>query len=236
MRKSILVLYVSKVRRVDGHRREIFPGSIVRPVLVGIKICDLMVASSRGSTRSTTGRNIYDESFFDGLTTRVISIEGLSDGLFGTQGALSVYIFVVWFTTDDLEGDIRSVNTAPEGISIFSKNDISDIVDEVVFGYFDSRGRGARSFHPYLSLHSWKTFMTVGVGLGKDRYGGIGWTLNDKEGRWRWWCWCWCWYRRDGVGGGRMLRADFWTGSSRLANDWVDGRNIGVGAGGGGGS
>jgi len=82
------MLDMSKVRRVEGHWREIFPCSIVGTVLIGIDITDLMVSSSRRGARGAAGRNVYDESFFDGLTTWVIGIEGFGDRFFWAKDAL----------------------------------------------------------------------------------------------------------------------------------------------------
>lgn len=179
------MLHVGEMGRVDRHGREIFTGIVGWAILVGVKVRDLVVASPWGSTRSATGRDVDEESFVDGLAAGVVGVEGLADGLFGAQGALVGDVLVGRFATDDLEGDVGGVDAPPEGIGVFAKNDISNAVDEVVFGDFNSCGRGTGSFHPYLSEHCWKTFMTVGLQLRDDGDAGGGRTLDDEQRRWR---------------------------------------------------
>lgn len=139
-----------------------------------------MITSSGGSTRSATGGNIYEKSFIDGLAARIVGIEGFPNGLFGTEDAFGGDVFVGGLATDDLEGDVRRVDAATEGIGIFAKNDISNAVDEVVFEDYNSGRRGTGSFHPYLSLHCWKSIMTVGVEARNDGDVGSRGTLDDE--------------------------------------------------------
>ena len=139
-----------------------------------------MIASPRGGSRSATGGHIDDKGFLDVLSTRIISIECLGNGLVRTQDTVCAYVLIARLTTDDPKCNVGRINTAPKGISIFAEDDISDVVDQVVFGYFDSCGRGTKSFHPYLSLHCWESIMTVGIELRESRNGRSGRPLDDE--------------------------------------------------------
>lgn len=174
------MLDVGQMRRVYGHGREVFSSIVGRAIWVGIEVRDLMISSSRGSTRSAAGRDIYEKSFIDGLAAGIVGIEGFPNGLLGTEDAFGGDVFVGGLATDDLEGDVRRVDAPTEGIGIFAENDISNTVDEVVFEDYDSGRRGTGSFHPYLSLHCWKSIMTVGVEARDDGDVGRGGTLDDE--------------------------------------------------------
>lgn len=142
-----------EVGRVNLHGREILSRSFIGTVLLRI-VVDMVVANSRGGLRSgSSRRDIDDKSFIDRLATRVIGIQSETDGLFGTQDTLQAHILVVLLATDDLEGDVWRVNTAPERVGIFVQDDIADVVNQVVFGYFYPRRGGAGPLDPYLSLH-----------------------------------------------------------------------------------
>jgi hypothetical protein len=144
---------MGKVRRVKLHGRKVLAGSFIGAELLWV-IVDVVVArSGRRSRSGSARRHVDNECFVDRLTARIIGIEGLADGLLWAQSTLGAHILVVLFATDYFEGDIGGIDASPEGIGIFLKNDIADIIDQVVFGDFDSCRGGACSSHPYLSLH-----------------------------------------------------------------------------------
>lgn len=88
------------------HGRKILSCSFIGTVLIGI-IVDVVIANSRGGSRSGSARrNIDDKSFVDGLATGVVGIKSLADRFFGTQDPLQANILVVLLATDYFEGDV----------------------------------------------------------------------------------------------------------------------------------
>lgn len=72
---GVLVLNMGEVRGLDWHGGKVFSGAIVGAVLVGrIKVRDLMISHSRGGTGGATSWHIDQQSFIDGLTTRIVGV------------------------------------------------------------------------------------------------------------------------------------------------------------------
>jgi hypothetical protein len=142
------------------HGRKVFTGSFIGSILVGVVIDVVIAGPGRGSWSIPAQRYVDDKSLVDVLATRIIGVQGRTDGFLGAQSPLGADILVALFTTDDLEGDVWRIDASAERVGVFAQNNIADIVDQIIFGDLDPGGRGARPLHPYLSLHGVGRFIS----------------------------------------------------------------------------
>lgn len=84
MRNGIRVWDMCEVRRMDRHWGEILPGGIIRSVLIGVVVREVVVARSRGGSRRATRWDVDDESFINSLSAGIIGIQDHTDRLLGT--------------------------------------------------------------------------------------------------------------------------------------------------------
>jgi hypothetical protein len=112
----------------------------------------MIIDERGGSGRSTLGY-LNDQGFFYILPAWVVCVECLADGLFRTQHSFRLDGVVGGFPTDYLEVDVGRIDASSERVGVLSQNDISDVVDQVIFLHGDPSSRRAWPFHPYAPLH-----------------------------------------------------------------------------------
>ena len=85
------------MRTVNCHGRKVLSGTFTRSVIFDVvRICDsMMIANSWTWFRSSPLRHINDQSFVDGLPTRIVLVERATDVLFWTKYALGLVTLIV---------------------------------------------------------------------------------------------------------------------------------------------
>jgi hypothetical protein len=167
-----------KMRRVNLHGREVFPCSFIRAVLLWVIVNVVIARPRRGSRSGPAHGNVDDEGFVDILAAGIVGVESWSNGLFWTQNAFCAHVLVALFPAEDLEDHVGGIDAPSEGVGIFLQNDIANIVDQIIFGDFDSGGRTTGPLHPYFSLHGASGFMSSTCSGGEGRHGRSGRTLD----------------------------------------------------------
>ncbi len=77
------VRYIGEMRRVQGHRGEIFSSIVRRAVVILVVVGDLVVSASRGwSWRPAYSSHFDDQGFVDSLSSGIVCIQGDTNGFF----------------------------------------------------------------------------------------------------------------------------------------------------------
>jgi len=176
-------LDVSDCGRVDGHWREIVPRGIVRPYLIVVGVGNSMVAgNSRRWSRSASLRNVYYQSFTNCLAGGIFGVEGCANGLLGAKYPINCGILIGRIPCEELQCDVWGVYALAERVCIFVKDDIADVIDEVVLVDRDSGSRGSRTFYPYFPLHCVANLIagTLGIRRRRDQMYRGGFAGNER--------------------------------------------------------